>query len=219
MSGCDTSRVFIVCIKGVSEHGDEAAEAVVSVAEAWSSTEGQVAMPLDLASVGLATKQAKQAEASVAELERELAERRAEAERAKADAEQARKAEAARLRQATRDAATAAAALEADLSRVLDDAVKLAAGVPDHQTRVMARSLLLGNLRGGEVTGGPHSLVLERDPAAALLFGANQQAARSLQQMRAAGVDGDPVARADQVECKLWSAFMARLRALAGEFR
>jgi hypothetical protein len=88
---------------------------------------------------------------------------------------------------------------------------------PDHHTRVLARSLLLGNLRGGQEQGGPHALVLARDEAAALLFGHNQQAATTLAWMTGEGLGGDIVTRADRVECQLWAAFMARLRQLAGE--
>jgi hypothetical protein len=113
------------------------------------------------------------------------------------------------------------ARLERELPKVVEQAATLAAeaGTPAHQLRVFARALLLGNLRTGHESG-PHALVLDRDPAAALLFGANQQAAHVLGQMTAAGLDGDPVARVDAVECRLWSAFMARVRALAeGEDR
>jgi hypothetical protein len=153
-------------------------------------------MPLNLASVSLATRQARQAEQSVQALEAELQARREQAEAARAQAEQARKQETARVRQVTRDATEQVARLERELPKVVEQAATLAAeaGTPAHQLRVFARALLLGNLRTGHESG-PHALVLDRDPAAALLFGANQQAANVLGQMTAAGVDGDPVAR------------------------
>jgi hypothetical protein len=213
-----------VAFRSVS-YGDQA-DAFVSVANARSSTvttttEGrEVAMPMSLASVGLAAKQASQAEATVEDLERQLAERKAEAEQAKAEAERAAREEAARRKDAARQTGALVAELERGLPAVLEQAATMAAdaGTPQHQTRIMARSLLLGTLRGGEATGGPHSLVLERDPAASLLFGANERTARVLGEATASlGLDHAHVAKLDAIECRLWSAFLTRLRELAGE--
>jgi hypothetical protein len=153
------------------------------------------------------------------ELERQAAAVRAQEAEARAAAELEAKAEQARRKQAQRDATARLATLERETEATIAEAAQVAgdAPLPEHHTRVLARALLLGNLRGGDEQGGPHGLVLARDEAAGLLFAQSQAAAGLLTAMASHGLDGEPMARADALECRCWAAFMRRLRTLAGE--
>ena len=174
-------------------------------------------MPMSTNLGRLQPRELRQAEQSVAEAEAELRQRQADAERIRSEAAEQAKAEQARRREAQRTAAERLASLERDAKAAIAQAATLAADARPDITPGCWPALLMGNLRGGEDQGGPHALVLSRDEAAALLFGANQQAATTLAWMTGEGLGGDITAKADRVECGLWGAFMRRLRQLAGE--
>jgi hypothetical protein len=156
----------------------------------------------------------------IAELEQEIEAEREAISRAGREAEQARKAADAERRRAGAELARTADALEAEAGEALDRARQIAAGAPrpSSDSRYLARRILLGTAIAPDDFDGPHVLVNNEDQAAAVIYDIVDRA----QQVRLAaeqqlGQDHAVTGRADRVECAAWSAYMARLRVLAGE--
>lgn len=157
----------------------------------------------------------------IAELEAEIRAEQEAGARAEAEAAQAVKAAEAERRRAETGLGKTITALEKTVPAVLATAAEVAgrAPLPALGHRLMARRLQLGTLlRAPGDLGGPVGVVLREDGAAHLLYSALDDA----QQTRGAaeeqlGTDHPLTARADACECKLWRAFLVRLRQVAGE--
>jgi hypothetical protein len=162
---------------------------------------------------------------SVAELEQQLAERRAEAEaQAKRLAEQAKEQEARRRRLA-RDGQGLVTELEQVTAQLPEQMAGLAeqAGTPPFLLRVAARRLQRGILEprreasSGEVIGEPQEHVTGTDLAADVAWRVNERAHRAQLELGELGPEHPLIERLDVVECQSWRAFCHRLSVLAGE--
>jgi multidrug efflux pump subunit AcrA (membrane-fusion protein) len=164
---------------------------------------------------GNAAAEAGRAQATVADLERELELRRAQAEQAARDAEAAAKRAEAERRQAEKTGRVRLAELEREISQ----AVATAPDRPAPALRGLAREWLHG--------AGEEGLQLERferlqerDPAAGRLRALSVQAGQLMALLQGtAGLPADHelCGRADELECWAWQGLVGRIRVIAGE--
>jgi hypothetical protein len=161
---------------------------------------------------------ANRALATVEDLERELAERRAEAEQAARDAAEAAKEAEAEQRRCEQVGRGRLAELEGQLSAAM--------AAPDddlaHLLSLRGRARVW--LHGGNPEAVSRSLELselaERDLVAGRLHGVHRElVGLTVYLMGEAGLDADheQVARSDALECASWRSPMVRVRFLAGE--
>jgi hypothetical protein len=145
----------------------------------------------------------------------------AEKERKRLAAEERREAarEIAALRKA---AAVEVAAVERTVDEAIDQAAA-ARSTPSRSQRLFARSWLVGQVPTGDLEPTA-SQVARGDRAAELLLGAVAAAGNTIQRlcnpMSDSGFlqEGHPeIRQLDEIECKAWAAFKARVRELAGE--
>jgi hypothetical protein len=177
------------------------------VAEARAEAEREVAMPMDLASVGMSPKQAAR---SVAEARAQLE----ELERQEAEAEQA---ERERQAQVKREREQAHRQLQAQLSALGEEFSQPPPEVerPGPVTRRNAREFL--HPGGGESPAALLGVLATADPLVGLWHRRSQEAGRLMVMADQAGVTGALVDELDALEVRAWGAMAARIRTLAGE--
>jgi hypothetical protein len=164
---------------------------------------------------GNAAAEAGRAQATVADLERELEQRRAEAEQAARDAEAAAKRAEVERRRAEQTGRARLAELEAEIAQ----ATALAPDRPPPALRGLAREWLHGAGEEGLQQERLEAL-LERDPAAGRLRTLSVQSGQLMALLQGtAGLapDHELCERADELECWAWQGLVARLRTVAGE--